>query len=62
MHRLKSRRIVVLSLQGDTLLVYTNPVEGLAFCGAPCCFDGKLLVRLQDEKLETVGVLALRGG
>ena len=52
----------MLSLQGDTLLVYTNPVEGLAFCGAPCCFDGKLLVvPLQDEKLETVGVLALRG-
>ena len=51
----------MLSLQGDTLLVYTNPVEGLAFRGAPCCFDGKLLVPLQDEKLETVGVLALRG-
>ena len=45
----------MLFLQGDTLLVYTNPVEGLAFRGAPCCFDGKLLVPLQDEKLETVG-------
>ena len=58
------RRIFVLSLQGDTLQVYTNPVEGHAFGGSMgpiCCFDGKLLAPVQDEKEMFVGVVALRG-
>ena len=38
---LQGRRIFVLSLQGDTLQVYTNPIEG-QFDGL-CCFDKKLL-------------------
>merc|ERR1712194_606460 len=41
---LQGRRIFVMSLQGDTLQVYTNPVEGQLFSGdVLCCFDGKLL-------------------
>ena len=41
---LHGRRIFVLSLQGDTLQVYTNPVEGQFFDDSLCYFDGKLLV------------------
>ena len=41
-HPLQGRRIFVLSLQGETLQVYTHPVEGQIFDGL-CCFDGKLL-------------------
>ena len=33
----------MLSLQGETLQVYTHPVEGQAFSDGLCCFDGKLL-------------------
>ena len=45
---LRGRRIFVLSLQGDTLQVYTHPVEGQIFNGL-CCFDGKLLAPVQDR-------------
>ena len=51
--------ILVLSLQGDTLEVYTNPVEGQTFGETLCYFDGKLLASVQDEVF--VGVSALRG-
>ena len=51
--------ILVLSLQGDTLEVYTNPVEGQTFGESLCYFDGKLLASVQDEVF--VGVSALRG-
>ena len=44
---LRGLRIFVLSLQGDTLQVYTNPVEGQIFNGL-CCFDGKLLAPVRD--------------
>ena len=40
---LQGRRIFVLCLQGDTLQVYTHPVEGQTFSNVLCCFDGKLL-------------------
>ena len=39
----QGRRIFVLSLQGETLQVYTNSVEGQFFDDALCYFDGKLL-------------------
>ena len=39
----QGRRIFVLSLQGETLQDYTNPVEGQFFDDALCYFDGKLL-------------------
>ena len=55
------RRIVVLSLQGDTLQVYTHPVEGQFFRDALCCFDGKLLAPIQDRKGRYEGVIALDG-
>ena len=51
----------MLSLQGDTLQVYTNPVEGHTFSGALCCFDGKLLAPVRDEMAAFTGVVALRG-
>jgi hypothetical protein len=41
------RRIFVLSLQGETLQVYTHP-EGHTF-GRMCCFDGKLLAPTLDS-------------
>ena len=43
------RRIFVLSLQGDTLQVYTHPVEGQLLAGL-CCFDGKLLAPVRRIK------------
>ena len=59
---LPGRRIVVLSLQGETLQVYTNPVEGQLFSGDLCYFDGKLLVPVQEYDAEScVGVMALAG-
>eukprot|EP00964_Phaeocystis_antarctica_P072403 scaffold44267_cov69-Phaeocystis_antarctica.AAC.3 len=58
---LQGRRIFVLSLQGDTLEVYTNPVEDQWFTESLCYFDGKLLVPVQDAEWVVVGVLALRG-
>ena len=58
---LQGRRIFALSLQGETLQVYTNPVEGQTFSGDLCYFDGKLLASVQDDKLACVGVVALCG-
>ena len=65
---LLGRRIFVLSLQGDTLQVYTHPivrppgpfVQPLAFWDI-CYFDGKLLASVQNDRSEFVGVLALGG-
>ena len=67
---LQGRRIFVLSLQGDTLQVYTHPaplrppgpfVEPLTFRNI-CYFDGKLLASIQNEWSDLcVGVLALGG-
>ena len=65
----------MLSLQGDTLQVYTHPVEGQIFRDGLCCFDGKLLAPIlykdyddpRNERfgegglLENVGVVALFG-
>ena len=64
-HPLRGRRIFVMSLQGDTLQVYTNSVEGQLFGGgylSLCCFDGKLLapVRSGDSNLSDE-VVALCG-
>ena len=63
---LRGRRIFVLSLQGETLQVYTHPVEGQIFRAAEvpvlCCFDGKLLAPVLDQDgAEVVGVVALFG-
>ena len=44
---LQGGRIFVLSLQGETLQVYTHP-EGQLFDGL-CCFDGKLLAPVRDR-------------
>ena len=55
----QGRRIFVLSLQGETLEVYTNPVEGQTI-DALCCFDGKLLATVQDNQAH-FGVMALAG-
>ena len=41
------RRILVLSLQGDTLQVYAHPVETQIFRDRLCCFDGKLLAAVR---------------
>ena len=59
---LSGRRICVLSLQGDTLEVYQNPVEGSTFSDTLCCFDGKLLAPVQGGASGRVyvGVVALR--
>merc|ERR1712194_222498 len=48
LYPLGGRRIFVLSLQGDTLQVYTNPVEGQTFSDTLCCFDGKLLAPVRS--------------
>ena len=71
---LQGRRIFVLSLQGETLQVYTHPGEGQTgftfpsepgdtSFAAPCCFDGKLLAPVLDRPhyAEFVGVVALFG-
>eukprot|EP00964_Phaeocystis_antarctica_P055095 scaffold32393_cov69-Phaeocystis_antarctica.AAC.6 len=58
---LQGRRIFALSLQGETLQVYTHPVEGQHFGETLCCFDGKLLAPVQDDKSACVGVVALCG-
>ena len=66
---LPGRRICVLSLQGDTLQVFTNPIVaelGPTFGGGAltfwdvCYFDGKLLATIRNDG-EYCGVLALRG-
>ena len=43
------RRILALSLQGDTLQVYTHPDEGQHFDGL-CCLNGKLLLALVQNR------------
>ena len=59
---LVGRRIFVLSLQGDTLQVYTHPVEGQIFSEVLCCFDGKLLAPVRDRRLSIAEeVVALCG-
>ena len=64
---LQGRRIFVLSLQGETLQVYTLPVrpqiEGPIFHGTLCCFDGKLLAPVRDRQSLSIAkeVVALRG-
>jgi hypothetical protein len=63
----QGRRIVVLSLQGEILQVYTNPVEGQFFTETLCCFDGKLLAPSRIRRRATIYVVpfsemvALRG-
>jgi len=57
------QRIFVLSLQGDTLQVYTpwpHLAEGQIFVDL-CCFDGKLLATIHDNRFGGYEVLALRG-
>jgi len=61
---LQGRRIFVLSLQGETLQVYTHAED--QFFGNLCCFDGKLLASAQerqgsDEGSDSVAVVALLG-
>ena len=48
-------------MQGETLQVYTHPVEGQIFIDVLCCFDGKLLAPVRNRYLELVGVVALFG-
>ena len=52
----------MLSSQGDTLQVYTHPVEGQMF-DALCCFDGKLLAPVldSDDRVRVEGVEAMLG-
>ena len=50
---LQGARIFVLSLQGDTLQVYTHPVEGQIF-NHLCCFDGKLLAPVRDRRVQGI--------
>ena len=57
---LQGRRIFVLSLQGETLQVYTHRVEGQFFDEILCCFDGTLLVPVDDGG-RVVGVEAMLG-
>ena len=54
LYPLQGRRIFVMSLQGDTLQVYTNPVEGQTFIGDLCYFDGKLLAPVKQTSLGEV--------
>ena len=52
---LQGERILVLSLQGETLRVYTHPIADIIaeqiFNGL-CCFDGKLLVPVRDWRFK----------
>ena len=59
---LQGRRIFVLSLQGETLQVYTqHPVEGQVFKSL-CCFDSKLLAAVRGRRSSfPKEVVALRG-
>ena len=59
---LQGRRILVLSLQGDILQVYTHTAEGQTFKSL-CYFDGKLLVPVRHDDYDEgfVGVVALFG-
>ena len=54
------RRILALSLQGETMQVYTHPlIEGQTF-ESLCSFDGKLLAAVKCHDLYE-GVVALCG-
>ena len=62
----KGRRILVLSLQGDILQVFTHPAEPTAVFTSICCFDHKLLASYEyTESAGTrswkCGVLPLQG-
>ena len=60
--QLRGRRILVLSLQGDTLYTYAHPEQYRL--RSMCYFDGKLLVPYWDASRgwgEACGVLALQG-
>ena len=48
MNPLQGRRIFVLSLQGETLQVYTHPDEGQAV-NSPCYFEGRLLAPVRNR-------------
>jgi len=60
---LQGRRIFVLSLQGETLQVYTYPDrEGQHYISdLLCCFDGKLLAPVRRRMGTVQAVVALRG-
>ena len=49
MNPLQGRRIFVLSLQGDTLQVYTHPDEGQTVKNSLCYFEGKLLAPVRNR-------------
>ena len=72
----QSRRILVLSLQGDILQVVTHPTEPTAVFTSICCFDRKLLASYMyyrvdcaigiqrftpQPRREKKGMLALQG-
>ena len=61
----QGRRILVLSLLGDTLQVVTHPTEPMAKFDQICCFDDKLLATYDVYKSGAggyhSGVLALQG-
>ena len=59
---LRGRRIFVLSLQGETLQVYTHPDEGQIFCEVLCCFDGKLLAPVRDRRSSIAKAVVALGG
>ena len=63
---LQGRRILVLSLQGDILQVFTHPTEPTAVFKSIYCFDDKLLARYTyvtgsagTQKVYAEGMLAL---
>jgi hypothetical protein len=55
----QGRHIFVLSLQGDTLQVYTHPDEGQTV-SIPCYFDGKLLAPVRSGTVD-IAMTALAG-
>ena len=63
----RSRRIPVLSLQGDILQVVTHPTEPTARFHSICCFDDKLLANYTyvmesaGARSSKDGMLALQG-
>ena len=62
MNPLRGRRIFVLTLQGDTLQVYTHPDEGQRFDNTLCYFDDKLLAPVRScGYSSTVEMVALSG-
>ena len=66
----QSRRILVLSLQGDILQVVTHPTEPTAVFTSICCFHRKLLASYMCYRFDSAiriqlctkkGMLALQG-